>query len=127
MKQRCQNPNHPKYLMYGGRGIFVSQRWQKFEAFLEDMGERPDGTSLDRIDNDGPYTAENCRWATPKQQQNNQRGTQYVRYGGAEVPISYLADMLGISKGTLKYRVAAGWSERHWGRKPHHGARLQPR
>ena len=73
MIQRCTNEKRHNYAYYGGRGITVCVRWRDFDAFLADMGERPDGTTLDRIDNEGNYEPGNCEWATPKQQSNNRR------------------------------------------------------
>lgn len=77
MRSRCSNPKHAKYHLYGGRGIRVCERWQNsFAAFLEDMGERPEGKTLDRKDVNGNYEPGNCRWATGSEQRNNRRETR---------------------------------------------------
>lgn len=74
MRQRCRNPNGDKWRWYGGRGITVCVEWDDFERFLSDMGDRPEGMTLDRIDPDGNYCKANCRWATSKQQAETNRG-----------------------------------------------------
>ena len=72
-KKRCLNSSHDSWKYYGGRGIKVCKRWMKFENFLKDMGERPEGTSIDRVNNDGNYEHSNCKWSTAKEQQKNKR------------------------------------------------------
>jgi hypothetical protein len=73
MLMRCSNPHFAGWKDYGGRGIQVCDRWMQFENFLADMGQRPPGKSLDRINNDGNYEPSNCKWSTPKEQANNRR------------------------------------------------------
>jgi len=79
MLGRCNRPTHSRFASYGGRGITVCARWREdFWNFVADMGERPEGLSLDRVDNDGPYSLENCRWATASQQSKNRRPDAYA-------------------------------------------------
>lgn len=74
MRQRCSNPKGDQWKWYGGRGISYCHEWDQFQNFLADMGERPEGKTLDRINSDGNYSKENCRWATPKEQATTNRG-----------------------------------------------------
>lgn len=82
IKTRCSNKKNRAYKNYGGRGIKVCKRWMKFENFIEDMGERPKGLSIDRTNNNGNYEPNNCRWATMKEQQNNRRNNRLITYKG---------------------------------------------
>lgn len=107
IRQRCKNPRSPSFPNYGGRGITVCERWDSFSAFLADMGRKPSPThSLDRIDNDGPYSPENCRWATPAQQAANKRSVRLITYRGTTKTLTAWASGLGICPDTLKWRLS---------------------
>lgn len=108
MRQRCFDPNFIGYRYYGARGITVDPRWATFDSFLVDMGEPPAGDewSLDRIDNDGPYSPENCRWATRKQQQRNRSSRPRYTYQGETLTIAEWAERFGISRKTLRDRLS---------------------
>lgn len=112
MKQRCSNLRNDEYQNYGGRGIYVCQHWQdSFATFYEDMGEPPPNTTLDRIDNDGPYSAENCRWASPTIQRLNSRNVRWITFGGETRTLKQWATHLGIVPATLSSRINQyGWS-----------------
>lgn len=107
MRMRCFNPNVPSFRYYGGRGITVCDRWlgaEGFKNFLADMGRRPDGMSLDRINNDGNYETGNCRWATAVQQSRNRRCVKLV--GGKT--IAEVAQERGVKYDTMRYRINRG-------------------
>lgn len=110
--QRCYDSNSPAYKNYGGRGIKMCGRWRRsFQSFLDDVGERPLGKSLDRIDNDGDYSPENCRWATNREQANNSRHNHPVTIDGVTKNISQWIDMVDIKRSTVKQRFYVyGWS-----------------
>lgn len=112
MLQRCENPQHNSYSQYGGRGIAVCDRWRdSFQAFLDDMGQRPSKDhSIDRIDVNGPYSPENCRWATRKEQGRNQRTNRILTYRGESRCMSEWAEVCGVSYRLLKMRMRYGWS-----------------
>ena len=114
MKTRCYNKNHKQYKNYGGRGIKVCERWLGVYGFLhfrEDMGKRPEGYTLDRIDVNGDYCPENCRWADLATQQKNRKHVVKVRYNGEDVPIYELARKKGFSPNVLYNRVMKyNWS-----------------
>lgn len=97
-----------QFARYGGRGILVCPQWNTFWAFLRDMGERPEGMTLDRIDNDGPYSPENCRWATPQQQARNRRDNVLIELGGRMVTVSEAVVLTGTPRETLEYRMRIG-------------------
>jgi hypothetical protein len=112
MINRCTNPKIHNWMDYGGRGIFVCQRWREsFENFLSDMGEVPAGLSIDRINNDLGYEPNNCRWATAIDQQNNTSRNHIVEFRGESMTIAQWAAKTGISANVLYARINRwGWS-----------------
>lgn len=111
MHQRCRNPKCRQYKWYGARGVRVCERWESFENFLADMGERPNGKTLDRIDGEGDYEPGNCRWATSSEQQRNRSNVKLNASQAAEIRarhvprrVTYqrLADEYGVSYGTVE-------------------------
>lgn len=109
MLQRCNRQNHPEYPNYGGRGIKVCERWLVFLNFLADMGEKPANLSLDRIDNDGGYNPDNCRWTDQNTQNQNRSNTLRVRVHGETKTIDEWAEESGINRITIDIRLRRGW------------------
>ena len=101
MRKRCNSPSHAAYPNYGARGIIICDRWSLFENFLEDMGPRPEGMSLDRKNNAKGYSPDNCRWATKLQQCRNKRSNIYVTIGVETKCIAEWCLELGVRKGTI--------------------------
>jgi len=111
MRSRCNNPKFTNYATYGGRGIKVCERWDSFENFLEDMGPRPKGYTIDRIDPNGDYCPENCRWASWAEQQRNRRDTRFITWDGRTQCVTDWADELGIPRSTISWRLQNGRSD----------------
>lgn len=111
LKRRCENPSDAGFKNYGGRGISVCKMWSdSFENFFNDMGQRPESTSIDRIDNDGPYSPENCRWATKLEQDNNRRTNRNITISGETMTATKWARKIGINVATFYSRMRTGWS-----------------
>ena len=111
MMHRCTNPRDEGYHNYGGRGIRVCNMWLKFDNFLKDMCDPPtQHHSIDRIDNNGDYCKENCRWATPQQQARNKRNNHLETYDGKTQCLAAWAEETGISPQILWKRFNRGWS-----------------
>lgn len=111
MLMRCNNPNVKGYKHYGGRGIKVCDRWSGhlgFENFVNDMDERPDGTTLDRIDYNKDYCPENCRWATDEQQANNKTDNVYIIAGDRQITAKQFCKMLGLNYWTAIKQIERG-------------------
>lgn len=110
MKNRCENPNNHAFKDYGARGITVCSAWQSFELFYADMGPCPDGMSLDRIYNDGPYSKENCRWVSMVEQSNNRRSSKVLKAGGKSLTLVQWSRETNIPESTITNRLKRGWS-----------------
>lgn len=108
MKQRCLNPNATGYERYGALGIKICDRWLSFDNFYADMGDRPEGMTLDRIDNSGNYEASNCRWATKLEQNTNQRTNVRIEFDGEVKVLSQWAKEIGVTPSTVAKRIKRG-------------------
>lgn len=108
MMQRCENKNIKNYKDYGGRGINVCEKWHRFEGFLEDMGNSPDGLFLDRKDNNGNYELSNCRWATRQEQNSNKRTNVFITLSGISMTIADWGRKLQVSQITIARRMRSG-------------------
>lgn len=125
MMDRCYRETARNYPFYGGRGITVCQEWndiEKFEKWAIASGFEA-GLTLDRINPNGDYSPQNCRWASKRQQANNRRNTVYLEYNGERHTISEWADLLEINRSTLNNRVHRGWSvEKALARRNYYGS-----
>jgi len=110
MIYRCTKKNKDGYHRYGGRGITICDRWMDFLNFYEDMGDRRSGDSLDRIDNDGNYEKDNCRWATKKQQSNNTSSNRALVFNGVSRNIIQWERILGFKNGVINDRLRRNWT-----------------
>lgn len=110
MVDRCRSEDRDNSPHYRDRGIKVCERWHRFENFLADMGERPDGRTLDRIDVDGNYEPDNCRWATRSEQMRNKRTNLIVEYQGRQMCLAEAAELSGVPYSRAQARLARGWS-----------------
>ena len=123
MKRRCYNENVRAYKWYGARGITVCERWRvSFELFFSDVGTRPPGMTIERIDNEGNYEPGNVRWATQKEQSNNTRASRWIELAGQRMTLMQWAEKTGLRCETISKRLdLLGWSvERALTAKPRH-------
>lgn len=102
---RCENPNTQSFHLYGGRGIKICARWRSFSNFLLDMGEKPIGMSIDRIDNDGDYEPSNCKWSTNKEQSSNTRRNHRITYMGETKILTQWIEDCNLSKSSFYYHL----------------------
>lgn len=111
--RRCHDPKHSAYKDYGGRGLYVCERWRSFLNFASDVGARPSlKHSIDRIDNDMGYGPENCRWATLREQQGNKRNNLWIEHNGERMILARWAEKLDVKPNDIWRRIKRGWSIR---------------
>lgn len=120
MITRCTNVSVKSFQDYGARGITVYAGWLVFENFLSDMGEKPAGTTLERIDNEKGYGPDNCKWATKKEQARNTRANKFVDYKGQRMTQAEFAETVGRNQSTVSYRLRAGWTPEQVANTPAH-------
>lgn len=111
MRRRCYNPKNKEYHNYGGRGVSVCSEWASFEQFLSDMGECPTDHTLDRLDVNGDYCLQNCRWSTRRQQSRNKRTNTIIIHNGQSKPLVEWLEYFGITWGTYNKRRKRGWTK----------------
>jgi hypothetical protein len=112
MKQRCYYTKHKSYAQYGGKGIRVCDRWLSFENFYADMGKKPEGMTLDRIDISKDYSPENCKWSTYKEQMRNTSRSKFIEHEGRVLCLTDWAKELGKTTSCLGQRAYRGWSDK---------------
>jgi hypothetical protein len=110
--RRCYDPDYPQFSYYGGRGIDVCERWHDFGLFAQDVSPRPDGLSLDRIDNDRGYSPGNCRWADAHQQAQNRRSCVKLTVDGVTKTAAEWARIAGFNAATVIWRRRQGWPDK---------------
>lgn len=110
MRRRCSHKSLPGYENYGGRGIQVCERWESFRNFYADMGERPEGLTLDRIDVDGGYSPENCRWVGRDVQARNKRNNRLLTFNGKTQCSAAWAEEIGVKPYVICHRLKRGWT-----------------
>ena len=112
MKDRCYNINNKSYHDYGGRGITVCEQWiNSFASFYHDMGDRPTGKTLDRINNDGAYSPSNCKWSTYHEQGHNKRNNVFITHKGVTLTHCQWSNVLGGNDRLVSVRISRGWDD----------------
>ena len=113
MITRCFNKNSPDYARYGGRGITVCDKWLDFDGFYDDMGNRPNNKTIDRIDVNGNYAKENCKWSDNYEQANNRSNTKKYKLGDFYGTIAEISTYFGVSYSLISARIKRGWNIKH--------------